>query len=110
MQSGAGLAGAQPEYIEPHNFRGGFMHLDLFRVTNFRSIQDSGEVLVSQITALLGRNESGKSNLLRALASLNPADGFEALDPSKNFPKHRRLSECTSKTPVISSRWSLGDN
>lgn len=61
------------------------MELKSFRVRNFRSINDSGEIEVSRITALLGRNESGKSNVLRALHSLNPADGFKALSLSKIF-------------------------
>ena len=83
------------------------MRLEKFRVTNFRSVNDSGEINVSDLTALLGRNESGKSNLLRALESLNPADGFEALKPIKDFPRHRRLEECSDDTPVLWTRWSL---
>jgi len=67
------------------------MRLESFRVWNYRSINDSGEIAVSRITSLLGRNESGKSNLLRALHSLNPIDGFEPLKPIKDFPRHRRL-------------------
>jgi AAA15 family ATPase/GTPase len=54
------------------------MRLKSFRITNFRSINDSGDVEVSKITALLGRNESGKSNLLRALHCLNPAEGLRS--------------------------------
>lgn len=83
------------------------MELKSFRVRNFRSINDSGDVDVSRITALLGRNESGKSNILRALHSLNPADGFEALKPIKDFPRHRKLSECLDTTPVVDSVWLL---
>ena len=83
--------------------------MDSFSVTNFRSINDSGKVDVAQITALLGRNESGKSNLLRALDSLNPAEGFEALNPIKDFPRHRRLEECNDRTKVVTSRWILDD-
>ena len=78
-----------------------------FNVKNFRSINDSGLIDVSQITAILGRNESGKSNLLRALYSLNPAEGFQALNKVKDFPRHRRLDECTDDTEVLSSRWAL---
>lgn len=66
--------------------------------------------MVSQITALLGRNESGKSNLLRALHSLNPIAGFEALKPIKDFPRHKRLEECTDDTPVLSTTWVLDDD
>lgn len=85
------------------------MKLDSFRVQNYRSINDSGDISVSRITALLGRNESGKSNLLRALHSLNPVDGIKPLSPIKDFPRHRRLGECTESTEVISSTWVLGD-
>lgn len=83
------------------------MELKSFRVRNFRSINDSGEIDVSRITALLGRNESGKSNILRALHSLNPASGFTRLKPIKDFPRHRPLSECTDSTPVLDSTWEL---
>jgi AAA ATPase domain len=86
------------------------MRLESFRVRNYRSINDSGDVTVSRITALLGRNESGKSNLLRALHSLNPIAGFEPLKPIKDFPRHKRLEECTDDTPVLSSTWSLDDD
>ncbi|SFO33667.1 AAA family ATPase [Nitrosospira briensis] len=86
------------------------MHLKSFKVTNFRSINDSGSIDISQITAVLGRNESGKSNLLRALHSLNPAEGFAALNPTKDFPRHRRLGECMATTPVVFTRWSLDDD
>lgn len=86
------------------------MKLESFRVRNYRSINDSGEIAVSRITALLGRNESGKSNLLRALQSLNPISGFEALKPIKDFPRHRRLEECTDDTRVLSTTWALDDD
>ena len=86
------------------------MRLESFRVRNYRSINDSGDIHVSRITALLGRNESGKSNLLRALHSLNPIAGFEALKPIKDFPRHKRLEECTDNTPVLSTTWSLDDD
>ncbi|HBO3551501.1 TPA: AAA family ATPase [Pseudomonas aeruginosa] len=85
------------------------MRLESFRVRNYRSINDSGEIAVARITALLGRNESGKSNLLRALHSLNPIAGFEALRPIKDFPRHRRLEECADDTSVLSTTWILDD-
>ncbi|PLC06317.1 hypothetical protein CY658_04595 [Variovorax sp. RO1] len=83
------------------------MRLASFQITNYRSIHDSGSIDSSQITAILGRNDSGKSNLLRALHSLNPTDGLTALSPIKDFPRHRRLDECTDDTPVVHTRWDL---
>ena len=83
------------------------MKLESFNVYNFRSINDSGFINVSRITVLLGRNESGKSNLLIALRSLNPAEDFKELNPVKDFPRHRRLEECNEQTKAVSSIWIL---
>jgi ABC-type cobalamin/Fe3+-siderophores transport system ATPase subunit len=83
------------------------MNLESFRIRNFRSINDSGDIDVSRITALLGRNESGKTTLLIALNTLNPAEGFKALNPTKDFPRHRRLTECSDDTEVVSTSWRL---
>ncbi|MET3496873.1 AAA family ATPase [Variovorax boronicumulans] len=86
------------------------MRLASFQITNFRSINDSGSIDSPQITAILGRNDSGKSNLLRALHSLNPAEGLAELSAIKDFPRHRRLQECQPDTPVVSTRWALDDS
>jgi len=86
------------------------MSLASFQITNFRSINDSGSIDSTQITAILGRNDSGKSNLLRALHSLNPADGLVELSPIKDFPRHRRLEQCSGDTPVVSTRWALNES
>ncbi|BBG69033.1 AAA family ATPase [Serratia marcescens] len=83
------------------------MKLESFRVQNFRSIFDSGLITTDKLTAILGRNESGKTNLLLALESLNPASGFSELNSIKNFPRNRKLSDCTSDTPVVESNWIL---
>src|SRR5687767_14094003 len=85
------------------------MRLASFQITNFRSINDSGSIDSTQLTAILGRNDSGKSNLLRALHSLNPAEGITELSPIKDFPRHRRLEEGQADTPVIATRWALDE-
>lgn len=86
------------------------MKLNSFRIQNFRSVFDSEEITTDKLTAILGRNESGKTNLLLALKSLNPAEGFSALNDIKDFPRNRKLSECTPDTPVVTSDWSLTEN
>ena len=58
------------------------MKLTSFRVKKYRSIEDSGEIHVDEnITAFVGKNESGKTNLLRALTKLNNTQDttFDAL-------------------------------
>jgi AAA15 family ATPase/GTPase len=83
------------------------MDLITFQITDFRSINDSGPITVGKITSLVGRNESGKSNLLLALWTLNPAGGLRDLSPIKDFPRHRRLSECEDDTIVVQTKWEL---
>jgi AAA ATPase domain len=78
-----------------------------FRVTNFRSVNDGGNINVSKLTTLVGRNESGKTNLLLALHSINPPGGPKDLSAIKNFPRGRRMSECTPDTRVVDTVWEL---
>jgi len=65
------------------------MILEKFRVTNFRSIADSDWVTTSNITTVIGENESGKTNLLLPLLKLNPAaeDSISKIDLIKDYPR-----------------------
>ncbi|CAH1594926.1 MULTISPECIES: AAA family ATPase [Vibrio] len=83
------------------------MKLTKFRVRNFRSINDSGEITTNDLTAILGRNESGKSNILLALQHLNPPGGITDIEAIKNFPRHRRLAEQDENTPFLNTEWRL---
>ncbi|WP_287236081.1 hypothetical protein [Mesorhizobium sp.] len=62
------------------------MKLIRYKVANFRSVVDSGWVDAEQVTALIGVNESGKTNLLLPLWKLNPAREGE-LKPTSDYPK-----------------------
>jgi predicted ATP-dependent endonuclease of OLD family len=81
-----------------------------FHVQNFRSVSNSGHIRVDDLTALVGRNESGKSNLLLALASINPPGGIKPLSKIKDFPRDRRLEECKDSTNVLWTYWELSDD
>ena len=59
-----------------------------FRVQNYRNIDDSGWIDLDQVTAFVGRNESGKTALLKALHKFNPASA-ETYNPQKEFPRDR---------------------
>ncbi|MEZ9670574.1 AAA family ATPase [Vibrio lentus] len=83
------------------------MKLTKFRVRNFRSINDSGEITTDNLTAILGRNESGKSNILLALQHLNPPGGMTEIEAIKNFPRHRRLAEQDENTRFLDTEWTL---
>ena len=63
-----------------------------FRVQNFRNVDDSGWIPVEQITALVGRNESGKTAILQALHKFNPATKTP-YNPQREFPRERFTRE-----------------
>ena len=65
--------------------RAGFSLMS-YRVSNFRSVTDSGWLCLDRVTALIGVNESGKTNLLLPLWKLNPASGGE-IEPIADYPK-----------------------
>lgn len=48
------------------------MYLKWFQVREFQSVCDSGKITVDDVTCLVGKNEAGKSALLKALYRLNP--------------------------------------
>ncbi|WP_164516322.1 AAA family ATPase [Minwuia thermotolerans] len=58
------------------------------RVQNFRNIDDSGWVPLERVTALVGRNESGKTAMLKAFHKFNPATPAP-YNPQREFPRDR---------------------
>ncbi len=58
------------------------------RVQNFRNIEDSGWVPLEKVTALVGRNESGKTTLLKAVHKFHPGTP-EPYDPQREYPRDR---------------------
>lgn len=80
------------------------MKLVRARVTDFKSIDDSGWVDIDAVTSMVGKNESGKTAFLGALKRLNPVDGdqeFELKDfPRKGYVKYRRRHQADPATAV----------
>lgn len=70
------------------------MKLVRARVTDFKSIDDSGWVDIDNVTSMVGKNESGKTAFLGALKRLNPVDGKEAFDlkdyPRKGYVRYKK--------------------
>lgn len=84
------------------------MTLKRFRVTNFRSIMDSGWIDCDDVTSLVGINEAGKSNVILALWKLRPVrDGeIDSLHdmPTKEYSSWRSIPE---KIVFISADFEL---
>lgn len=81
------------------------MRLKSFKVGPYRNILGTGEIEVHpSITVLVGKNESGKTNLLHALDGLNPANAPRDF-PTHDYPRwlqkrHQRSGEFDKAHPV----------
>lgn len=73
------------------------MKLIKFRVTNFRSVEDSGWIDADDVTVLIGTNESGKTNIILPLWKLNPAKEG-AVVATADYPR-KYYNEFRSKEP-----------
>jgi energy-coupling factor transporter ATP-binding protein EcfA2 len=62
------------------------MELIAFRIRMYKGIIDSGWVDVNNLTVLVGKNESGKTSLLKALHKFNP-DSSEPYDIQREWPR-----------------------
>jgi hypothetical protein len=82
--------------------------LKRFQVTNFRNIENSEWIPVERVTCFVGRNESGKTALLKAVYKLNPATP-EPLNPQREFPRDRftRDFKAGSDWPICAGEFEL---
>ena len=89
------------------------MKLVRARVTDFKSIDDSGWVDIDDVTCMVGKNESGKTGFLDALKRLNPVDGHEQFAlkdyPRKGYVKYKRRHE-ESPAIAITAVFQLSDD
>ena len=90
------------------------MRLQKIQVTNFRSVNDSGEFDVDSVTCLVGKNEAGKSAILLALAALNPNEATpvtidkERDYPRRNLVKYRQIHP-DDDAVVVQTTWRLDE-
>lgn len=87
------------------------MRLLKFKVTNFRSVEDSGWISADLVTAFIGINESGKSNLLIPLWKMNPAEGGE-IKPVQDFPRsqYNEIRKMEKKPTFIQAHFELSND
>lgn len=62
------------------------MNLRFFKVTNYRNVKDTDWNEIGNITAFVGQNEAGKSNLFEALYRINPFAPGEAYNIDEDWP------------------------
>lgn len=85
------------------------MRLNRFRVQNYKAIDDTDWVEVDEnVTALVGRNESGKSAILRSTWKSNNAAGT-VFDKQLDFPRGRYSRERKGEQEVTTLEFALSD-
>lgn len=62
------------------------MRLKKFRISNYRNVIDTDWIDTTDITAFVGPNEAGKSNLFEALYCLNPYVEGATYDTAEDWP------------------------
>lgn len=62
------------------------MKLMRFKVTRYRNVCDSSWIDVNNVTAFVGQNEAGKSNLFEALYRINPFAPGETYNIDEDWP------------------------
>src|ERR1700687_5053752 len=76
------------------------MQLTAFRILKYRNIEDSGLIkLADHLTCIVGKNQSGKTNLLRGLHKFNPHDKSVKYDARSDWPRGRRRTK--DETQVV---------
>ena len=65
------------------------MRISKLRINNYRSIKDTGEISPTKLFALIGKNNSGKSTIIKAIQVLLAQD----TDPIKKTDFHKRTSD-----------------
>ena len=71
------------------------MKLIKYRVRDFRSIDDSGDIETGRVTTLIGTNESGKTNVLLPLWKLKNGP----IEPAKDYPRKLYSAARNEKPP-----------
>lgn len=90
------------------------MKLTHVHIKNFKSIDDSSEFSVDQVTCLVGKNEAGKSAVLDAIYKLNPVEANKANFTEYDFPRRRIKRDFRGddwkQEPAISTTWTLEES
>jgi predicted ATP-dependent endonuclease of OLD family len=88
------------------------MKLIKVRVQNYRSVEDSEEFEIGDLTCLVGKNEAGKTALLSALRALRPSKSQsfeidETIDYPRRFSTRFEDRHPSGQSEVVRTWWKL---
>ena len=85
------------------------------RIQNLRCVEDSDEFTIEGLTCLVGKNESGKTTILKGLYKLNPENlndcNFVSLEdyPRRRYSSYKSRQE-NDPDIILTTKWELDDN
>jgi energy-coupling factor transporter ATP-binding protein EcfA2 len=85
------------------------------QVQKYKAVADSGEFRIGDLTCLVGKNEAGKTAILRALHRIKPDDPDQHnFNVEIEYPRHELFDyqplAATSPATVVTTRWLLDDD
>lgn len=86
------------------------MKLIRVRIQNYRSVEDSEEFEIGDLTCLVGKNEAGKTALLNAMRGYSPAQPFvfdETIDYPRRFATRFEERHPEGQAEVIRTWWRI---
>lgn len=91
------------------------MKLTKARITNFRSVLDTGEFTLTGTTCLVGKNESGKTTVLQALERIKPFDKAKKrfnkdLEYPRGFLAEYEDRHGGDEATVVETTWLLDEH
>ena len=102
-----GDAGGE-ETQEPDNYaaEGPPLRISSFRIQNFRNLQDTGVVRLENITTFIGKNESGKTSTLEAIASVDNDYPYHPKDICNDID-YEFMGENTDEIPILTLTFEI---
>ncbi|MCH7712754.1 MAG: AAA family ATPase [Chloroflexi bacterium] len=88
------------------------MILKTVHVKNYKCVRDSNEFRIDdKITYLVGKNESGKTTLLQAIAKINPVDPDDGIFDVLEYPRRHLVQyqerQGQESDQAVSTTWEL---
>lgn len=85
------------------------LRISSFRIQNFRNLQDTGVVRLENITTFIGKNESGKTSTLEAIASVDNDYPYHSKDICNDI-NYELMGENTDEIPVLTLTFEITES
>jgi len=106
-QAEVGTESDEVEQTAETHLRGPSLRISKFRVRNFRNVRDTGTIDLENVTTLIGKNESGKTSTLEAIAYFSEDQPLDDRDISNDID----LSNTDpADIPIVTLEFQLDEN